>query len=55
MKYKYKYIVHFEGITEVISNEKLSEEEIFDKIYLWKKINSHIEEFELLDEEEIEE
>ena len=49
---KYKYIVHFEGVTEVISDEKLSEEEIFNRAYLWEKINSHIEEFELPDEEE---
>jgi len=51
----YKYTVYFEGISEVISNEPLSEEEIFDKAYdnIYSGTCTGIDNFELLDTEEI--
>lgn len=59
----YKYTVYFEGTSEVISDEELTEEEIFDIAYdnIYGDARTQldtctgIENFELLDTEEIEE
>lgn len=58
----YKYTVYFEGTSEVTSDEELTEEEIFDIAYdniygdARTRLDTHsgIENFELLDTEEVE-
>lgn len=58
----YRYTVYFEGTSEVTSDKELTEEDIFDKAYdniygdARTRLDTHsgIENFELLDTEEVE-